>query len=74
MPCGCVTAGCGCNIVAGANITVVRLGDKFTISTGGNIGVPTFIQQAPPGVAGPYVWYETDGLGNIVTEWIETGP
>lgn len=75
MPCGCGTT-CGCNIVAGPGVDVSRVGDKFTITNTapGSGGVPTFVQQTSPvGVVGPYIWYELDGFGNLLTLWIEDG-
>jgi len=76
MPCGCQTA-CGCDVIAGNGIVVQRLGDTFTITLANDpdsaAGSPVFIQQAPPAFAGPYVWYELDNLGNLVTVWIENG-
>jgi hypothetical protein len=74
MPCGCQSA-CGCNIVQGAGISVNRTGDTFTITNTApaTAGVPTFVQQTPPVVVGPYVWYETDGAGAFVALWIEDG-
>lgn len=32
MACGCQTAGCGCNVTAGAGILVNRMGDTFIVS------------------------------------------
>jgi hypothetical protein len=74
MPCGCQNT-CGCNIVAGAGISVAVLpGGTFQIaSTVGAVGVPTFVQETPPVFVGPYIWYELDGLGNLVTVWVENG-
>jgi hypothetical protein len=71
MPCGCQAA-CGCNVTAGAGISVQRLGDNFVISstTGPQT---TFIQEADPGpLPYPYIWWELDGLGNLVTTWVFT--
>lgn len=71
MPCGCQTA-CGCNVVAGPGAHVLRVGDTFTVSSPGAVQ-DVFIQQADPGpLPYPYVWWELDGLGNLVTTWIWT--
>lgn len=33
--------------------------------------VPTvFIQQTDPGLSRPYVWYQTDATGSLVSIWI----
>lgn len=73
MACGCQAA-CGCDVIAGSGISVTRLGDTFRITnTSAAIGVPTFVQQAPPVYVGPYIWYELDGSGNLVTIWVENG-
>lgn len=71
MPCGCAST-CGCNIVGGTGVTVDRIGDKFTINAPGSIQ-NVFIQEADPGpLSYPYVWWELDNLGNLVTVWIFT--
>lgn len=71
MACGCQTA-CGCNLVAGDGVGILRTGDTFTISSAGAVQT-LFIQEADPGpLAYPYVWHELDGLGNLVTTWIWT--
>lgn len=70
-PCGC-QGSCGCNIVAGDGVGVLRVGDTFTISAPDAVQ-RVFIQQTDPGTLGyPYVWHELDGGGNLVTTWIYT--
>lgn len=72
MACGC-TQSCGCIIEAGPGVTVQRIGDTIIISAVAEVGVPIFIQHLPPMyTGGPYVWWETDGAGNLVTQWVET--
>jgi hypothetical protein len=31
-----------------------------------------FIQQTDPAIAVPYIWYQTDALGGLVSIWINT--
>lgn len=38
------------------------------IGTGG--GVPVFVQDTDPALTDPYVWFEVDGAGNLVTIWV----
>jgi hypothetical protein len=53
-------------------VSVTRIGDKFIVSSAA-AAENVFIQQADPGpLAYPYVWWELDGLGNLVTVWIWT--
>lgn len=42
------------------------------VPTGSMVGIPTFIQQTQPVIAGPAIWYQTDGGGNVVKKWIQT--
>jgi hypothetical protein len=31
-----------------------------------------FIQETDPALPYPYVWYQVDGVGNLITMWINT--
>lgn len=50
--------------------------DEFLIPLGGigggASGHPLFIQQTDPALATPYMWVEIDGVGSIVTVWVNT--
>lgn len=38
-----------------------------SLGGGGNgAGVPVYVQQTDPAVASPYIWFKTDGDGNVV--------
>lgn len=54
------------------NITI----DDVTVVGGDTEGVAgdrnVFIQETDPALAVPYVWFQTDGSGNLVTLWINT--
>lgn len=72
--CGCTTSGCGCTVVGGAGASVQRIGDSFVVNVTADIPEQNlFIQQSDPGARPyPYVWWQIDGAGNPVTEWIYT--
>jgi hypothetical protein len=43
-------------------------GDTGNQGEDGNTNV--FIQQTEPGLATPYIWYQTDATGSLVSIWI----
>lgn len=76
MSCGCGNAtACGCTIVGGTNINVQQIGSDTFVINGELIPDPSpqnvFIQTTDPGpLPYAYVWWQVDGGGDVVTEWI----
>ncbi len=53
----------------GSNTFVFGDGNYYSLYRPGNenpVGVPVFIQPTEPDHPGPYIWYQTDGNGNVL--------
>lgn len=58
--------------IGGADHSGFPGGTATFLRADGTFGSNLYVRQTDPGMAAPGIWVETDGVGNVVTFWIET--